>query len=538
MTVMKPVINGVKKVTKAQDQYNLAVEQFGAASMQASRASAHLYGIIATQGGKPVSDAANNLRKLKKEWADATAPARGHLLGVLNQGLDATRTVMPTLSMGTNQIAASVESAMKDVFKVLQSNEMRQNFRSMFQIFDKSIGPGLRGFANVLLVIGRIIRAAGPWVIKWAKSWEETTKNWRKGTADSGKLSRFFDKAVDHFKAWWGLAKALGRVLKTIFSNSQSEGLMVVTTLTNLVDKFNEWLIAASANGKIDEFWKKYNKSVEDAVWALQNPIQAINKWLPKVMDAIATGMATHAPQAANVFIRAFLDSGGWAQLLTVAWFMKKFGIFSAIGRRSANLFIVPFVENVGAAFLLAVGGEQLTGKLGSKIRLASATMGRGAGKAMGKGMLVGLVIAAPAIIDEISIIVQKAFGVKHPQGTFDKAIHDIAGALDPRNITKHLPGRIVPGSGGASGGVIPPFGSSLVGERGPEIAFAGARGTQITPLTRNSRNNFAQPSLPDLEGMINITVHSHLHVERREIAHAVEQQKRYEKARRGGRPG
>jgi hypothetical protein len=88
---------------------------------------------------------------------------------------------------------------------------------------------------------------------------------------------------------------------------------------------------------------------------------------------------------------------------------------------------------------------------------------------------------------------------------------------------------------GGAAGGVIPPGGFSLVGESGPELATAGARGTSIVPLSRNGRNTLGPVDIPNLQGAMHITVYSHVNVDKREIGRAVTEQTAYDTTRRGG---
>jgi hypothetical protein len=56
--VIQPAINNIKKIQKAQDMYNQTVSQYGAASVEASRQSAHLYAVIEQNGGKPVYEGA------------------------------------------------------------------------------------------------------------------------------------------------------------------------------------------------------------------------------------------------------------------------------------------------------------------------------------------------------------------------------------------------------------------------------------------------------------------------------------------------
>jgi hypothetical protein len=552
-SVTKPVIENIKQITKAQDQYNIAVEQYGASSVQASRASAHLYGIVRTQGGPALLKAATDLRNFKKEWAKSTMPARGSILSIISGGTNTLRALTPTLASGVNQMAASVQQGLGGLFKTLRGGEMKATFRVMAETFDQAVGPGIKGATNMIVIFSRVIRAAAPWVIKWAKAWERTTHSWRESTSDQGRLEKFFNGAVKHFLAWWGLAKAVGRVLGTIFSLSKDEGLGFVYTLTNIVNGFDNWLNRMNDTGKVAAFWDFWKRSVHDAFEFITHPdtwlattVNAINRWLPVLMNTIATTFATHAPIAAGMFANAFVHSGAWAQFFTVAYFLKKFGFFKLLGKQVAAIFIGPFLSSFGAAFATGIGIESAAGgTIGSAMTSAGTRAGALFGGAFYTAAILSIVLIGEAARREID----KAVRDKVPGG---KKISDTAAFL-----TENIP---IPGApqgaelakglfdqlfgkkkkpkprGGALGGVIPPGGSAYVGERGMEMARVGPRGTEIVPLNRNSRNNLPSPiDVPDLQGAMNITVHSSLSVDKREIARAVSDQVNYESSRRGG---
>lgn len=550
-SVVKPAINNLKKINKAQDQYNLAVAQYGGSSLQASRASAHLYGIIDTQGGKSLSDAAVNIRNFRNEWSKATAPARGSILDILSGGAKAGRNLTPTLSLATNQIALSMKNALQGVFKTFTGPEMKANFRVMADVFDKSIGPGLRGATNVVVVFGRIIRASAPWVIKWAQAWERTTHSWRSGTRDQSKVENFINNAVIHFKAWWELAKALGRTLKIIFSVSKDEGLGFVGIMTEGVNTFNEWLTRMKDTGQVAKFWAFWKNSIATAFDIITHPntwmatfIVALDQWLPVVMNHIATAFVMNAPVAASLFVHTFREAGAWAQLLTVAYFLKKFGFFKWLGAAVASIFIGPFLSAFGGAFATGIGVEA---GAGGTIGRAAASAGTRAGALFGGAFYLAAILSVALIGEAARREIDKAIRDKLPGG---RQLSDAAAFL-----TKNLPGPQREGAaavkglfdqlfppkkkktpGGALGGIIAPGGVSIVGETGPELAAAGARGTSITPLSRNSRHTLpTQLDIPNLENALHITVYSKVNIDKREIGRAVTEQAAYDATRRGG---
>jgi len=567
MLVVKPAINQIKKISKAQDMYNQTVAQYGAASAQASRQNAHLYAVIQQNGGKPVYEAEQRLRHLRQEWQKLTFSGRAVFFRGLVDGLKALKPLLPMFAENAHQMMVGLRAALQPFWKVLQSKEIRQTFRSMAETFDRAIGPGVKGFVNLFVVFSRIIRATLPWVEKLARAWERTTGSWRKGTKDQAKLSGWIDKGVENFKAWWGLAKQLGRTLKIIFGASHDEGLKTVNVLTNAVKQFNNWLQLQKDTGQIDRFWKKYNDSLKQILWAIQNPVQAVKKWLPRLMDVIATTLATHAPKAASLFVYAFLNSGGWAQFLTVAWFLKKFGFFKVVGEQVGLIFVKPFVkafiEQFAARVMLSSAAE---GAAGTTIGGAMSKAGGTAGGLFGSAFKV---VALAAMIDMgyqfNKWLTQQDWYKNAVQGA-DKKVHgggkvsQFLKGITPGNPLQTLKsmlgsfsdmakligaglgqagklGRVRP-TGGQHGGIIPPGGQSIVGEMGPEMAIAAPRGTQVIPLSRNSRHTLpGQIDIPNLQDSMRVTVYSYINVDRREIGRAVSQQAAFDASRRGGRP-
>ena len=526
VTISRPVVGGIKDIWKAQDQYNQAVAEYGAASMQASRASAHLYGVIQTHGGKAVLGLVTGLRQLRKEWLRSTGPARGSVIGMIGSALGTGRVLLPQVAGEVNQMMAALRTAFGRGLSTLVSGpsggEFRNTLRVLGDTFVKSIGPAMHGVSNLVLVFGRVIRAAAPWVVKLAKAWAAFTDRLVGKTADQSRVKKFLDGAVGAFKAWWGLARELGRTLGIIFGASKDEGTKIVGVLTNLVKRFNDWLQAASDTGKLRRFWQTYNQLVSDAVWALSHPIQAINKWLPMVMDAIATGLATHAPRAAEVFIRAFLNANAWAKLLTVGWFLKRFGFFGALGSAVAGPFVKAFVKRaapgLAAAFLAegTIGGAIVAGAASAGAALAAAV-------AAAAPIVIPVVLAVTAVGALAWLLGKIGHHNYNPHQSLKREAQHSLQEGGPRPLfTRQVPHH-------QSGGVIPVGGFGMVGEAGPEIAFAGPSGTRIAPLNFGSKS----VDIPNLGGAMTFNLYTSVQIDKREVARAVSQQQAYDRARR-----
>lgn len=571
MSIIAPAVDGMKKIQKAQEQYNLTVSQFGASSAEASRASAHLYAVISQNGGKAAFDATKGIQKLKKEWTDATAPGRNQIFGALNAGIGSARNAMPTLSTMANQMAQGFSTALRRAFKDLAGPDFLSIYRELGITFDKIIGPAIHGVVNLLATIGHITQATAPWVVKTARAWERTTASWREGTKDTVKLRAFFAKAVEHFRAWWGLAKELGRTLKIVFGASNEEGLKIVRSITTVVSKFNDWLQLMSDTGKIDNFWRKWEQLTSDAFDFFTHPntwwpkfLRFIDTNLPVLMDHIANTFAGAAPGALRLFVSSWLEAGPWAKFLTAAVLIKKLGGFRAAGAKAGEHFVGPFMRVFGTAFVSSLVGEGAAAGLGGRLTAASNTLGRNMGKAAAAGFILGWLYLGTDIAKTIRDTLSTALNQKKFDPSRNPLDPGVTGAGGPQLDTWGILKAILPSVGkgaaevgkaatdppgtaakiiqkllfgGATGGAIPLGGMSLVGEGGPELASATATGTRITPLRSNSRHSLpSMMDIPNLEGAMSLRIYTSVQVDRREIARAVDDQNAYNAARRGGR--
>lgn len=539
-TVAKQMTNQVKKIMKAQDAYNLTVVQYGKGSKEAARQAAHMYAVIQQNGGKPMLAAANSLRNFKKAWTEATGGARVNEAKIMTQTFNRFRQLMPMVGEEVNMMSKSLKFALSDALKGLTGGEGQSTFKVLSNLFQDAIGPGVRGVTNIILVLSRIIRAAAPWALKFAKAFERVTFSWRRSTRDGIGLQHTIDNLVHHTQAWIGLGKELGRTLKIIFVDSKDRGGSLIVELTGVVKQFNDWLQAVSDAGKVSGLFDRYIRSLHDLVWAIQNPIDAVRRWLPVVMDTVATTLATHAPVAAGIFVEAFMNSGSWAQFLTVAFLMHKFGVFRSVGRAVGKMFVEPFVaafvEGFAARFLLLTAGESALGR-------AMTTAGAASGRVFGMAFRFAIIGALTFGLYEWA---KKHKGLNQYSGSkgWGELFKDLKNDVKVLRTgkTKAKPGERIGGigpiAGKATGGLIPSGTMAMVGETGPELAHVGPGGAHISPLVGGGTvsGSGVQPmsippiSVSDFVPPISVSVQ----IDKREIANAVASYQDYRRARRG----
>lgn len=499
-----------------------------------------MYAVIQNNGGQAVAEILGKVEDLRDAWKELTKVGRDDVIGMMGEGVATGTKLAPLAASLSNQMVHSLRGAWTDALKDLSGGQAQKTMRALADIFQGSAGHGIRAGVNVIMIFGRVIRAAAPWVKRFAASWENVTDQWRKKATLSA-VTKFLNEAVNHTRAWWGLIKAVGRVILIVIEGSRKQGAGLVVQITAVVNKFADWLELMKNTGQIDAFFRSYMESMKQVVWALQNPMQALDQYmpaivagidtyLPQVMDAIANTLATHGPTAAGIFLKAFVDAGAWAKFLTIAFFMTKFGFMSKLGAWAAGIFLKPFAERFVAGFSATMAIE---GAAGGRIATAMGAAGTASGKAFGKGIMLGALTVIPALTYEFQMAIINSIGPL-------KKFYDSLGKggkhehlLDPKGLFDNFWKTITP-RGKASGGMIFPGQTSLVGEHGPEVAKVSAGGAMITPGDRVQPRGNSIVDIPDISSAIRLISNVSVQVDKREIARAVDDQRAYDSARRG----
>jgi len=542
-------VDDIDKIRKAQDQYNVTVDQYGAASKQASRASARLGAIIKNNGGMQAAMLLASEDRLSRQWRKGTTPARSDVFGTMSAGIGSLQSILPVVMQQVNRMASSTRRALTDAFQTLSGPETVETLKILGDLFSKSIGPGTRGVTNIIKIFFRIVRAGAPWAQKWADAWGQWTDSLVKGTSSQGKVQKFIDNAVSNFAAWWELAKSLGTTLKIVFGGFGDQGKKMVENITEVVDKFNEWLASVKNSGAIDRAFQKYVDSLNAIIWAVQHPLDAIEKYVPQMLDTVSNALVSAAPGVAEAFLTAFWGAGIWTKLITAVFLAGKFGLLGAVWKNTAGLAASGFADGFKS--------EMMKTKQIDKFKSAGTTVGNKFGVAFGLAAVVGIGLSLSEGLNEIDkqlagkdTFLGKAW--QQAKSMFPglreniwltQQLNDLIGGEDENDPRKKLKkpkktGGIQPTAqpsprrGGAGGGIIPLGGSAWVGEQGPEVAENTPWGTKISPLAGNG----LQPaSIPNMSGALNIYLTTSVQVNRREIARAYSEEQSYLTARRGG---
>lgn len=505
IVIAKQAKDGQTKVTSALNTYRVTAKAFGADSDKAHTAWQRLNGTVQVFGGKVVLDAIRGQEKLGKAWMSMTRSARQNVYGTMVDGITRVRKILPTLATETNKNSGVIRTALAGAFRSLSGNEVRKDITSLSGTFRGMAGPLTKGIVNLFLVMLRVFRAVGPAVVKVAKAFQTWTQGLRSSTSDSGRLNGTMSMLIGQTRAWWGLAKALGRVLVSVFKGSQGEGKSLVGSLTRGADALGVWLEKARGTGKLQGYFKQFGDALI-AVSKAAPPILAVIETLAQAllpalkssaggvtgvlglwalqMQAVAKVIAFLGPLAGPL-VTAFVAWKIATTQLSIAWAILNVimdaNIFVLIGLAVAALVVGIiyaykkfdwFRQGVHVLWLLlqAFPLVFLIAHFGTLVRLITGLGGRLA-KA-GAGIWDWL---KTAFRDSINWVLRawNSLKFKIPE------------------VNTHIPGvgKVGGGSIGvpqvpllAAGGNIRSGGAAIVGDNGPELLSLPG-GAQVTPL-------------------------------------------------------
>jgi hypothetical protein len=497
--------SNAKAVKTAFDAAALATQQYGKGSDQARTANEKLNAVVAQNGGPQVLKAIRGVNALGKSWTGLTRVARGNVFGTVNDGIAAARRLLPGFAKDTNRNSGVIRTALGHAFDALSGREMQQRLAVFSNVFRRIAGPLVRGFVDGFMAVGRILQSTGPYVIRVAAGFERVAHSWRVSTSDGRGLSNTMQMLVGHTRAWWGLAKALGGLLVSVFRGSQGEGKRLVDTLTNGVRRLAAWVDAGRKTGALQGMFKRFGDAFV-AVAKAAVPVAAVigilaNALIPALTSGAGglqgvLGLWALQMKAVAAVLQFLGPLAGPLVTVLVAWKIATTQLAIANGVLNAILALNPVVAIVvGIVALIAI-------LVLAYQKVAWFRTGVQALWTLFKLTPTGFVIShLGQIVSFVTTLPGKL--AKAGSGMWDWLKNAFRDAINfvlrgwnslhfrIPEINTHIPGVGKVGGGEvgvtpvpllASGGRVRASGSAIVGDRGPELLTLPG-GARVDPL-------------------------------------------------------
>jgi hypothetical protein len=506
--VTKQALGGLDKIKSAQDAYDLALAEHGKYSDEALNAQEKLNAVIGVNGGQAVYKFLQSWKELQSNFAKGTKGARSDALGGITDAMGAASRLLPAFTRETNKTAATVRKELAPALAQLSGPEVQHAIGWLSQTFRRAFGPVLRGGVDIFIGLLRYIRQAAPWVVTAAKGFEDTAHSFRQTSSDGTKVNGTVSMLIGHMLAWWGLGKAVFRVMKDIWADSNASGGRLVTSLTSIVNRFAAWIEAGNGT----DFFAKWTgtlRSIGSALLPLIPVLAALASAILPALQSSAGGVGTVLgllsleAQALAKIIQFLGPAAGPLIVALVALKLVTLGWAAATELANIAMRMTPLGWIVTGIMLLIAAVALIIKHWGwfkqagtdawNWIKNAAANAWnwiKDHWTILPKIILGPFGLVASAIMKHFDAI----------KGAFTSVYNWIVSKWNDFHIgfggVKIKGHTVIPGFDIqtpdlpllASGGMINPGGVAIVGDQGPEIASNDGRRTTVTPLNRGPK--------------------------------------------------
>lgn len=240
------------KVNTAFQQWQKQVAAYGRNSTQAETALQNLNGILRVMGGPSgtILDAVMAWDKFTKGFRRANAGTMQIIFQIMLDLIQAATKFTGTFAYMAKTVAGAVRDSFQRFLKVLTSGGIQKLFRQLADSFAAISGPLTTAFINFFVAFLRLavrIAPAVKWVADGVARLSQSFKNWTESANLGGLLTQL--------ESWWGLAKAIVRLMLTLFSSGAKEGQGLVDTLTDVINGWTKWLQSIEGQKALASFF-------------------------------------------------------------------------------------------------------------------------------------------------------------------------------------------------------------------------------------------------------------------------------------------
>lgn len=244
-------IKNFQDVNERFQTWRNAVAAFGRDSKQAQTAFSRLAGVIQNDGGPAVYDAVKSFQELRDTFEKAMEPSITKMMGIFARLFDWLTVNMPFFSGLVTKAVDALIGVFQGWGKVLAGPEIRDGLTAIFEAFGQLAGPIGQGVGAIFLGLFRLVVRMLPFLQPIADGFvsiADAFLDW----ATTTDLQPFLDSLND----WWGLLKAVGGLMVTVFSSGKDEGDSLVTSLTDVINGWNAILSAPGGKAGLVDFFK------------------------------------------------------------------------------------------------------------------------------------------------------------------------------------------------------------------------------------------------------------------------------------------
>lgn len=170
---------------------------------------------------------------------------------------------MPVLAAGLGGIATSFNRFFRELAERAADVDLGAMFGNLQPIIDDLVDAGLSLFDT----LEPFLAAAAPAAQMLSESLRLSADGLQgmvDAGAESGGLTKFLVEGVESLRDWMGLLKETGDALFTLFEAGKSSGDGFVTSLTNVVTKWDDWMESVEGQKALESFFATGKQVMSD----------------------------------------------------------------------------------------------------------------------------------------------------------------------------------------------------------------------------------------------------------------------------------
>lgn len=293
MKGIKTLANQLTQVTKAQQMYTTAVNQYGAASAQATtqlqnmqQAQLAVNQTMATFA--PISRgaimaAAQTLVALKQQFVTTLGLAVKESAQLITTVMHHLATFIPVIGQYAAENIATITQDIQPLLKWLDTTTTfggMRIFKNLEDLFQRNLPTAITALTQGLELFAKVVTTAAQFTGPFLKMLDTFLKRFNGATF--GKVQSLITTLVGSFRVWLGLGKQLFITIMDIFKPAAGFGDALVGLLTKVLTITDKWLTSASGKSVLQELFTAHLQEVITAIGGL------LVVMLPLVFDLIS----------------------------------------------------------------------------------------------------------------------------------------------------------------------------------------------------------------------------------------------------------
>lgn len=199
--------------------------------------------------------------RIKDRAEKVFTPITDIIIGSFTRGIEGAEKVLfdPRILSGFRSLSQGMANSFDRVTDAMTNKESRNFWVDTLEQGRKNLKPLTDISLNLWRIFRNISTAAGPALNEILKSIADVTGDLADNSDDISGLEEFFERGVEHLKAWARLAGSLIGLLETLFDVSSESALNTLDDLTGRIDDANEGL--KNNKGSAVEFFNETSKA-------------------------------------------------------------------------------------------------------------------------------------------------------------------------------------------------------------------------------------------------------------------------------------